>query len=117
MDNACFASVVAALYLTKSHMDKKSSYYPIVLNFADIEFSIIFKDIPKSENLNISINMYSIEDKQILSLRLIGNKKDKHVNLLYLQEPRNDNIAWMKDLSLIRSQITGKKNRKYFWDR
>ncbi|KYM84221.1 hypothetical protein ALC53_05458 [Atta colombica] len=44
-------------------------------------------------------------------------KRDKHVNLLYLQDSRNDNIthfAWMKDLShLVRSQITGNENRKY----
>ncbi|KAG5316742.1 PDZD4 protein, partial [Acromyrmex insinuator] len=49
-------------------------------------------------------------------------KKEKHVNLLYLQHSRNDNIrqhfAWIKNLSrLVRSQITGNKNRKYFCDK
>ncbi|XP_011069295.1 PREDICTED: uncharacterized protein LOC105155092 [Acromyrmex echinatior] len=74
-----------------------------LLNLADIEIPISFKDIPKFENLNnISINVYSIEDKQ-------------------LQDSRNDNIrhfAWTKNLShLVSSQISGKKNKKYFCDR
>ncbi|XP_018378592.1 PREDICTED: uncharacterized protein LOC108771163, partial [Trachymyrmex cornetzi] len=125
MDNACFTwSVVAALYLAKSHADRKSSYphYTTVLNFAGIEFPMTLKDILKFERLNaVSINVYGIENKQILPLRLTDDKKEKHVNLLYLQDPRNDGVghfAWIKDLSrLVRSQLTGKKNKKYFCDR
>ncbi|KYM78125.1 Cytochrome b, partial [Atta colombica] len=76
MDNACFA-VIAALYPAKSHMDRKSSYphYTTVLNLADIEFLITFKDISEFEH-------------------------------------------GIKNLSrLIRSQITRKKNKKFFCDR
>ncbi|KYN17530.1 hypothetical protein ALC57_10179 [Trachymyrmex cornetzi] len=86
MDNACFAwSVVAALYLAKSNVDRKSSYprYTTVLNLTNIEFPMTLKDIPKFEHLNaVSINVYGIENEQILPLRLIGDKKEKHVNLL-----------------------------------
>ena len=113
--------VGAALYPAKNHVDRKSLYphYTTVLNLANIEFLITFKDIPKFENLNnISINVYSIENKQVLFLLLTG---DKHINLLYLQDSRNDSIryfAWIKDLScLVRSQITANENRKYFYDR
>ena len=98
-------------------MDRKSSYphYTTVFNLADIEFPITSKDIPKFKNLNnISINVYSIEDKQIVLLRLTDVKKDKHVNHLYL-DFCNDNIrhfAWIKSLfCLVRLQITGKENR------
>ncbi|XP_018368693.1 PREDICTED: uncharacterized protein LOC108764802 [Trachymyrmex cornetzi] len=125
MDNACFAwSVVAALYPAKSHVDRKSSYphCTAVLNLTNIEFPMILKDIPKFERLNaVSINVYGIENKQILPLRLTGDNKEKHVNLLYLQDPRDDGVGhftWIKDLSrLVRSQLTGKKVKKYFCDR
>ena len=70
----------------------------------DIEFLMILKDIPKFENLNnISMNMYNIEDKQVLLLRLTNDKRDKHVNLLYLPDSHNGNIkhfAWIKNLFL-----------------
>ncbi|XP_018346999.1 PREDICTED: uncharacterized protein LOC108751371 [Trachymyrmex septentrionalis] len=125
MDNACFAwSVVAALYPAERNVTRESSYphYTTVLNLAGIEFPITFKDISKFENLNnISINVYSIENKQVLPLRLTSDKKDKHVNLLYMQDSCNDNIthfAWIKKLSrLVSSQLSKKKNKKYFCDR
>ncbi|KYQ53702.1 hypothetical protein ALC60_07365 [Trachymyrmex zeteki] len=54
----------------------------------------VINDIQKFENFNnVSINVYGIEDKQILPLRLTGNKKEKHVNMLYLQDPRDDSIG------------------------
>ena len=97
MDNACFTWwVVVVLYPAKSHVDRKSSYphYTAVLNLAGIEFPITFKDIPKFERLNaVSINVYGIENKQVLPLQLTSNKKDKHVNLLYMQDPRDDSVG------------------------
>ncbi|KYN29965.1 hypothetical protein ALC57_00581 [Trachymyrmex cornetzi] len=46
---------------------------------------------------------------------------DKHVNMLYLQDPRNDGVghfAWIKDLSrLVSMQLTRKEHKKYFCDR
>ncbi|KYN30380.1 hypothetical protein ALC56_15307 [Trachymyrmex septentrionalis] len=125
MDNACFAwSVVAALYPAEKHAERESSYpyYTTVLNLAGIEFLITFKDIYKFERLNaVSINVYGIENKQVLPLRLTSDKKDKHVNLLYMQDSHNDNIkhfAWIKNLSrLVSSQLSKKKNKKYFCDR
>jgi len=60
--------------------------------------------------------MYVIENKQVLSL--IDNKKEKHINLQYLQDSHNDSIrhfAWIKNLSrLVSSEISGKK--KFFCD-
>jgi len=34
----------------------------------------------------MSINVYGIENKQVLPLRQADDKKKKHVNLLYLQD-------------------------------
>ncbi|XP_018359751.1 PREDICTED: uncharacterized protein LOC108758997 [Trachymyrmex cornetzi] len=125
MDNACFAwSVVAPLYPAERNANRESSYphYSTVLNFAGIEFPVILKDVLKFELLNaVSINVYGIENKQILPLRLTGDKRDKHVNVLYLQDPRNDGVghfAWIKDLPrLMSSQLTRKEHKKYFCDR
>ena len=68
----------------------------------------------------MSINVYGIENEQILPLRLTDNKKEKHVKLLYLQDSHNDNLGhfvWVKNLSrLVSSQINGKKNKKFFCD-
>jgi len=78
------------------------------------------KDISKFEWLNVmTINVYGIENGQILLLRFTDNKKEKHVNLLYVQDSHNDSIrhfAWIKNLSrLVSSQIIRNKNKKFFF--
>ncbi|XP_018374523.1 PREDICTED: uncharacterized protein LOC108768554 [Trachymyrmex cornetzi] len=125
MDNACFAwSVVAVLYPAERNADREYSYphYTTVLNLTNIDFPMTLKNISKFERLNaVSINVYGIENKQILPLRLTGDKKEKHVNLLYLQDSRNNGIghfAWIKNLSrLVRSQLTRMEHKKYFCGR
>ncbi|KYN38697.1 hypothetical protein ALC56_06918 [Trachymyrmex septentrionalis] len=66
-----------------------------------------------------SINTKNSEIYQYTDLR--DDKKDKHVNLLYMQDPRDDGVgpsAWIKNLSrLVSSQLSKKKNKKYFCDR
>ncbi|KYN43896.1 hypothetical protein ALC56_01631 [Trachymyrmex septentrionalis] len=124
-DNACFAwSVVAGLYSAEKYAERESSYphYMTVLNLAGIEFPMTLKNIHKFERLNaVSINVYGIENKQVLPLRLISDKKEKHVNVLYIQDPRDDGIghfAWTKNLSrLVSWQLSKKEHKKYFCDR
>ncbi|XP_018365997.1 PREDICTED: uncharacterized protein LOC108763127, partial [Trachymyrmex cornetzi] len=124
-DNACFAwSVVAALHPAEEHVHRESSYphYTTVLNFTNIEFPMILKDIQKFEQLNdMSINVYNIENKRVLPVWFTSDKKEKHVNMLYLQDPRNDDVghfAWIKNLSrLVSSQLSKHKNKKFFCDR
>ncbi|EGI62699.1 hypothetical protein G5I_08955, partial [Acromyrmex echinatior] len=121
-------SVVAALYPVQSHVNRKSSYpdYTTVLNLEGIEFPVILKQITKFELLNdISINVFTEGGKKdggnvIVPLRLTKEKKEKHVNLLYLQESRRDDenviahFTWIKDLSrLIGSQLSKNTGKKY----
>ncbi|XP_071648529.1 uncharacterized protein [Temnothorax longispinosus] len=82
--------------------------------------------IKQFERLNdISVNVYIIEGQKtsnVLPIRLTDRTSDKkHVNLLYVQDPRDDNVghfAWIKHLSrLVSSQLSKKKNKKYFCDR
>ncbi|XP_011696249.1 PREDICTED: uncharacterized protein LOC105454956 [Wasmannia auropunctata] len=128
-DNACFAwSVVAALHPVERHADRESSYphYATVLEFAGIEFPMTLKDIMKFERANdVSINVYCIKKKRdelsILPIRLTGQKMERHVNLLYMQDPRDSSIghfAWIKNLSrLVSSQLNTKQHKKFFCDR
>jgi len=105
-------SMVAALYSAERKLQRKLSYpdYTTALNFDDIEFPMIQKNIEKFARLNnILINVYGIEEQKILPLRLAYNKREKHVNLLYVQDPRDDNIGHftlIKNLSrLVSSQL------------
>ena len=128
-DNACFArSVVAALYPVKNNAERESLYphYAEVLNFDGIEFPVTLKDITRFERANsVSINVYGIEEEKeslkVLPIRLTDDKKERHVNLLYVQDPRDDNLshyAWIKNLSrLVSSQLSRHKGRKFICDR
>ncbi|KYN14721.1 hypothetical protein ALC57_13064 [Trachymyrmex cornetzi] len=63
---------IARLAVEK-YTERESSYphYTAVLNLASIEFPMILKDINKFEQLNdISINVYNIENKRVLPLRV-----------------------------------------------
>ncbi|XP_071574388.1 uncharacterized protein [Temnothorax nylanderi] len=127
-DNACFAwSVVAALYPVKDHTYRKSLYphYTKVLNLKDIEFPMTLSQIKNFENHNnASINVYTVEGEKtpnVLPIRLTDRKREKHINLLYMQDPRDDNVghfAWIKNLSrLVSSQLSRYHGRKYFCNR
>jgi len=78
--------------------------------------------IKKFENLNdISINVYCIEKQKellILPIRLTDTKREKHVNLLYMQDDNEGHFASIKNLSrLISSQLNKKKHKKFFCNR
>jgi len=80
------------------------------------------KNIGKFERLNnVLINVYGIEEQKILPLRLADNKREKHVNLLYVQDPRDENIGHftlIKNLSrFVSSQLNEHNGKKYICDR
>ncbi|XP_011859566.1 PREDICTED: uncharacterized protein LOC105557042 [Vollenhovia emeryi] len=130
MDNACFAwSVVAALYPAERNVGRESSYphYSDVLNLRDVPMPMTLSGIKKFERLNsISINMYSIDEKNnceraFVPLRVADEKKEQHVNLLYLQDQgvaEVGHFVWIKNLSrLVSSQLSKHKEKKYICDR
>ncbi|XP_072756944.1 uncharacterized protein [Anoplolepis gracilipes] len=92
-DNACFAwAVTAAMYPAEKRIERELSYphYTDVLNLRDIEFPVTLKQIKKFEiNNNISINVYTIENENIVPIRLSEQKRDKHANLLYIQDAQD----------------------------
>ncbi|XP_018342240.1 PREDICTED: uncharacterized protein LOC108748509 [Trachymyrmex septentrionalis] len=117
------ASVVATLYPAERNVTRESSYphYTTVLNLAGIEFPITFKGIPKFERLNAaSINVYGIENKQVLPLQLTSDRKDKHQSPVHARSTRR----WCATLRgsrtcrvLVSSQLSKKEHKKYFCDR
>ncbi|XP_024883502.1 uncharacterized protein LOC112462123, partial [Temnothorax curvispinosus] len=139
-NDACFArAVVAALYPAERHAERCGSYpdYATVLNLDGINFPIDLKKIEKFERQNdVSINVFTtregIEKKAkfgrgadhnaIVPLRLTDDKRDRHVNLLYLRDTlrgvNRGHFAWIKNLSrLVNSQLTAKRYAKHVCDR
>ncbi|XP_071579806.1 uncharacterized protein [Temnothorax nylanderi] len=139
-NDTCFArAVVAALYPAKHNAERCGSYpdYATVLNLDGIKFPIDLKQIGKFERQNdVSINVFTtregIEKKDkfgrgadrnaIVSLRLTDDKRDRHVNLLYLRNTlrgvNRGHFAWIKNLSrLVNSQLTAKRSAKHVCDR
>ncbi|XP_067204306.1 uncharacterized protein [Linepithema humile] len=121
-DNACFAwAVVAALYPAKKHPERTIEYphYSTVLNLCGIEFPVTLSQISKFEKLNaISVNVFTTEDSKIVPLRLADDKKEKHVNLLYVRKNNDAHFACIKNLPrLVSSQLSMHKCKKYICDR
>jgi len=122
-DNACFAwAVVAALCPAERKAERKSSYphYATVLNLRDIEFPVTVNQIKKFELANnILINVYIEKENSIVPICLSEQKRDKHVNLLYMEDGNSvGHFAWIKNLSrLVSSQLSKHKNQKYICDR
>lgn len=124
-DNACFAwAVVAALYPAEKNSDRVSSYphYSTVLNFTGISFPVTLNKVKKIEVLNnLSINVYGMKKDSVVPIHVTENKKNKHVNLLYLENAQGNRIGhyvWIKSLSrLACTSLSKKKTKKYICDR
>jgi len=87
----CVFRVIAALYPAKRHVDRKWSYlhYTTVLNLANIRISDNVQRHSKIRTIERGVDQCIWYWKwQVLLLQLTDNKKEKHVNLLYLQDSR-----------------------------
>ncbi|XP_043485237.1 uncharacterized protein LOC122513067 [Leptopilina heterotoma] len=142
-DNECFKwAVLSALHPNVVRNDRVSNYkeFENELNFDGIDFPVTLKNVSKFEKLNnISINVYGLSkyygDFTTHPLHLSAEKRDKHVNLLYVadmyaDESVEENVicdegdfmnfhyVWIKDLSrLVSKQLSKKKCKKHICDR
>ncbi|KYM81307.1 hypothetical protein ALC53_08254 [Atta colombica] len=86
---------VIVLHPVRNHTNRESSYqhYNTVLNLQGIQFLITLNQIIKFENQNnISVNVYSIEkQKKFFHYDSPTERGTCYVNLLYVQDPQNDN--------------------------
>ncbi|XP_071055058.1 uncharacterized protein [Onthophagus taurus] len=114
-DNACLAwSLVSHLRPVESNRNLTSSYphFSTVLNLKDINFPVHLKDIPKIEQLNnLSINIYELvkSSKEYVvegPIYFTKNRRDTHINLLYLYENGHGHYVLIVNLSrLISKQV------------
>ncbi|XP_031358182.1 uncharacterized protein LOC116181880 [Photinus pyralis] len=130
-DNACFAwAVVSALYPVDKHPQRISKYphYSSVLKLKGIQFPMTMRQIPNFEKQNnISINVYILKKEKkdqsnTLPTYLTKEKRDKHVNLLLVQDCYEQSTkfhyVWIKNLSrLVSKQLSKEKRQKYICDR
>ncbi|CAG9840820.1 unnamed protein product [Diabrotica balteata] len=95
-DQACFAwAIVSALYSVNINTNKTTSYphYTNVLNLKSLTFPVTLNQLPLFEksNENISVNVFELNVKDehfnfsVLPVRLTKQKRERHVNLLIVQ--------------------------------
>lgn len=136
-DNECFKwAILSALHPIGQNMrnpGRLSHYrkYDGELNFNGLSFPIAPKQVKVFEKQNdVSVNLYILENVKknfiVAPIHITEQKKDKHVNLLLIQnyyienedddsefEPLVFHYVWIKDLSrLVHSQLS-KYNGKY----
>ncbi|XP_043484408.1 uncharacterized protein LOC122512572 [Leptopilina heterotoma] len=142
-DNECFKwAVLSALHPNISDPKRVSNFkeFKDELNFDGIEFPVTLKSVPKFEKINdVSINVYGLEkrygDFSVHPLHLTTEKRDRHVNLLYVADRYGDesdvnnelyddddfmnfHYVWIKDLSrLVSKQLSAKNGKKHICDK
>ncbi|XP_077278945.1 uncharacterized protein LOC143906623 [Temnothorax americanus] len=117
-NDACFArAVVAALYPDERHAERCGSYPDYATNDVSINVFANRDGIEKKAKFGRGAG-----DNAIVPLRLTDDKRDKHVNLLYLRDTlrgvNRGHFAWIKNLSqLVNLQLTAKRCAKHAGDR
>lgn len=121
-DDYCFLwSIVAALYPSKKHKDRTTSYphFKDVLNIDDLSFPMTFSDICTFErnNVDLSINVYSLMNNRSIvgPIYRSQHKRSKNINLLLIENGNKSHYVLINNLSrLVRSQITKHHGKLYF---
>ncbi|XP_043276007.1 uncharacterized protein [Venturia canescens] len=116
--------MTAALHPVDRYSDRTSSYphYSTIFDFRGINFPMTLDQIGRFEKMNnLSINVYSENKEVILPVRVNKEKKERHINLLYIEDVSGCGIghfAWIKNLSrLVNSQLNTDGHKKYICDR
>ena len=90
-------------------------------NFEGIKFPVEVGDIRKfCQNNEISVNVYIVNEKEILPYRTCTQeeKKPDHVNLLLLENSENNHYVYITNLSkLIKTQLTKNDHNHFMCDR
>lgn len=123
-DEYCFLwSVTAALYPSKQHPERVTSYphYQNVFNIKDMTFPVSFNDIAifEKNNPHVSICVYGLKKNKFIVGPLYKSESDprntKRVHLLLLENDNSSHYCLIKDLPrLVRSQITKHHGKLFF---
>lgn len=130
-DQECFkGSVLAAIHPATHHAERISHYQPFKeeLNFTGIDFPVTIDQVSKFEKLNpdISVTVIGIEEKAtkqgenkscLFPLRVLDQKQEKHITLLYWQQNEEYHYAWVKNLNRLLSSTKSIRNQTWFCER
>lgn len=118
-DHKCFLwSILASLHPAPNHVERVINYEQYVndLDYAlkGIEFPVKLDKLKLFEKrTNISINVYSFDEKYVVyPLLVTEDEKEQHVDLLYTKDSEETHYFLIKNLSgLVRSQKTKRKRK------
>ena len=146
-DDQCFKwAILSALHQkipNNKNTGRLSNYqhHKNELNFEGIVFPVMPKDVPKFEHQNdVSINVYILQKNKecfiVALIHITGDKRDRHVNVLLIQnyyadeeepdkpvendddEPVRFHYVWINDLSsLVSGQLSKHKCKHHICDR
>ena len=124
-DNRCHKyAILSALHhdeVDQKNTNSPSQYkkYAGKLNFTDIEFPVLLKDIDKFEKQNpeIKVNVFGYK-KCVHISRLNKTDPQNAIDLLLISNEENQHYCWIKDFSrLVRAELTKHKATAYFCKR
>ena len=120
-DEKCFLwSVLAALHPVhrKDHAQRVQHYrcFEGELNVNGITFPMKVSDVTKFEKQNpaLSINLFGYEEKELFPLYITKEKKQHHVNLLFISSNETTHYCLIRDLSRLLRSLTKYKCKKFF---
>ena len=125
-DHKCFLwSILAYLHpvvhTNNQHYVKHYKQYEDELNMVGITYPVDICDGINlfEQNNDISVNVFGLNKKKwVFPARLTKNKKERHVNLLYISNSSHGHYVLIKDLSrLLAGQINNWKHKKFICER
>lgn len=123
-DHKCFVYAVLAgmfhKFIPRSKRNDPDSYKLLEKNLVlkNIDFPITLREIRLFErlNTNISVNIYTIDNKEISGpLYITREEKKNHVNLLMLEDGDKTHFATILNLSSLLGVQISKNTRKIFF--
>ena len=123
-DEKCILwSILAAIRPTERDKDRLWKYRPYEneLNMDGVSFPTPLKDIDKIEaQNNMSINVFGYDTKdKVYPLRISGDTKDQHVNLLLIKEvlpngETNQHYCLIRNFSRLMGKRTNYEHKQYY---
>ena len=118
-DNECFKwAVTSAIFQTKVHperMTNKLRENATLLDWSGIGFPTTLQQISRFEKQNpYSINVYGWTGTSVYPLRISKHDNEKCINLLLLENKKNQHYCWIKDMSRLSASQYNKHKGKRF---
>ena len=119
-DQKCFAwCILASLHPISANPESVHHYFPYEheINMSGIDFPVPLThlNIFEAQNLDISVNVFTYEDKDILPLRITTHSERlHHVNLLLLKQGQKCHYCLIKDLDRFLSRTKTHVGRSYY---